>query len=336
MHRARHSARPWLVARTRHVGARRLRQRQQQQERQRRQRRQPAPTMAKPKMGGKRHHRDRGRDHRRAGASRGAARRRRHPGRRARSTTPRRARRRTQLRAVPRDAVTPNEELHGVDDPRASGHQVPRRHPARPPRSSRTTSTPTPARPTRRTCCSCSSSTPTTGSTTSSHRSDDGRSRPEEPVGRRSRRTSTRTAAWAWRPRPSCTPGRNCFKNMIGTGPFKFNGDWVVGDHLTVVKNPNYWRKDKDGEQLPYLDKITFKPVDRHEPARERHPDQALRPGAHRLGRRASTTCHAAAEGRLDQLGSRTRSTPRSRTRSSTPRSRRSTTSTPARRTRTR
>ena len=48
---------------------------------------------------------------------------------------------------------------------------------------------------------------------------------------------------------------------MIGTGPFKFQGDWVPNDHLTVVKNPNYWRKDSFGQQLPYLDQITFKPV---------------------------------------------------------------------------
>jgi peptide/nickel transport system substrate-binding protein len=55
--------------------------------------------------------------------------------------------------------------------------------------------------------------------------------------------------------------GPNCFKDMIGTGPFMFKGDWQVNDHLTVVKNPHYWRKDKFGQQLPYLDKITFRPV---------------------------------------------------------------------------
>jgi peptide/nickel transport system substrate-binding protein len=27
------------------------------------------------------------------------------------------------------------------------------------------------------------------------------------------------------------------------------------------VKNPNYWQKDSKGRQLPYLDKITFKPI---------------------------------------------------------------------------
>jgi peptide/nickel transport system substrate-binding protein len=54
--------------------------------------------------------------------------------------------------------------------------------------------------------------------------------------------------------------GENCFKDMIGTGPFKLQS-WVTNDHLTVVKNPDYWRKDSFGQKLPYLDKITFKPV---------------------------------------------------------------------------
>jgi peptide/nickel transport system substrate-binding protein len=55
--------------------------------------------------------------------------------------------------------------------------------------------------------------------------------------------------------------GKNCFEDMIGTGPFEFKGDWVRNDHLTVVRNPNYWRKDSYGQQLPYLQSITFKPV---------------------------------------------------------------------------
>ncbi len=55
--------------------------------------------------------------------------------------------------------------------------------------------------------------------------------------------------------------GASCFNDMIGTGPFEFKGDWQQNDHLTVVKNPNYWRKDQYGNKLPYLDKITFKPV---------------------------------------------------------------------------
>ena len=54
--------------------------------------------------------------------------------------------------------------------------------------------------------------------------------------------------------------GADCAKKLIGTGPFKLK-DWVVGDHFTAVKNENYWQKDKDGVQLPYLNEITFKPV---------------------------------------------------------------------------
>jgi peptide/nickel transport system substrate-binding protein len=50
-----------------------------------------------------------------------------------------------------------------------------------------------------------------------------------------------------------------CPRNLIGTGPFRFQ-EWTPNDHLTVVKNPNYWQKDKFGNQLPYLDSITFRP----------------------------------------------------------------------------
>ena len=41
----------------------------------------------------------------------------------------------------------------------------------------------------------------------------------------------------------------------IGTGPYTFK-EWVRDDHLTVVKNPNYWRKG-----LPHLDQVTFKVI---------------------------------------------------------------------------
>lgn len=51
-----------------------------------------------------------------------------------------------------------------------------------------------------------------------------------------------------------------CSKKLVGTGPFKLK-EWVVNDHLTAVKNPDYWQKDKDGQQLPYLDSITYKPI---------------------------------------------------------------------------
>jgi peptide/nickel transport system substrate-binding protein len=47
----------------------------------------------------------------------------------------------------------------------------------------------------------------------------------------------------------------------IGTGPFTFK-EWVPNDHLTLVRNANYWYKDPTTQdQLPYLDQVTFKPI---------------------------------------------------------------------------
>jgi peptide/nickel transport system substrate-binding protein len=51
-----------------------------------------------------------------------------------------------------------------------------------------------------------------------------------------------------------------CASNLIGTGPFKLE-EWRVNDHLTVVRNEDYWRTDADGNQLPYLDSVEFRPV---------------------------------------------------------------------------
>ncbi|MEN8686027.1 MAG: ABC transporter substrate-binding protein [Desulfuromonadales bacterium] len=39
----------------------------------------------------------------------------------------------------------------------------------------------------------------------------------------------------------------------VGTGPFMFK-EWMSGDRLVVVKNPNYWRKGK-----PYLDQVVYR-----------------------------------------------------------------------------
>ena len=47
----------------------------------------------------------------------------------------------------------------------------------------------------------------------------------------------------------------------IGSGPFVVQS-YAPRDALVVVKNPNYWQKDADGVQLPYLDKITFKVIE--------------------------------------------------------------------------
>jgi ABC-type transport system substrate-binding protein len=46
----------------------------------------------------------------------------------------------------------------------------------------------------------------------------------------------------------------------IGTGPFKFVS-WDPDHSLVVERNPDYWQSDADGNQLPYLDGIEFRPI---------------------------------------------------------------------------
>jgi glutathione transport system substrate-binding protein len=56
-------------------------------------------------------------------------------------------------------------------------------------------------------------------------------------------------------PKALTEQGANISKNPVGTGPYKFK-EWVQGDRLAVVKNPDYWQQG-----IPKVDSITFKPV---------------------------------------------------------------------------
>jgi peptide/nickel transport system substrate-binding protein len=53
---------------------------------------------------------------------------------------------------------------------------------------------------------------------------------------------------------------QSCDRNLIGTGPFMLK-DWVPNQHFQAEKNPNYWATDAEGNQLPYLDEIEFRPI---------------------------------------------------------------------------
>ena len=49
-------------------------------------------------------------------------------------------------------------------------------------------------------------------------------------------------------------------RNPIGTGPFMLE-EWIPNEVTRMVRNPNYWRTDGEGRQLPYLDAIEFRPI---------------------------------------------------------------------------
>lgn len=51
-----------------------------------------------------------------------------------------------------------------------------------------------------------------------------------------------------------------CGTNMIGTGPFQLE-NWTVNEELVATKFADYWQTDEDGNQLPYLDSITYVPI---------------------------------------------------------------------------
>jgi peptide/nickel transport system substrate-binding protein len=44
---------------------------------------------------------------------------------------------------------------------------------------------------------------------------------------------------------------------IVGLGPFRIR-EYLPGQHVTLERNPHYWKRDADGNQLPYLAEVTF------------------------------------------------------------------------------
>jgi peptide/nickel transport system substrate-binding protein len=51
-----------------------------------------------------------------------------------------------------------------------------------------------------------------------------------------------------------------CDRDLIGTGPFKLV-DWQVNSSMKLSRNEDYWREDENGNKLPYLDELEYRPI---------------------------------------------------------------------------
>lgn len=49
---------------------------------------------------------------------------------------------------------------------------------------------------------------------------------------------------------------------LVGTGPFVYNEAMSSSERVILDRNENYWMKDSNGVQLPYLDRLQFKYYD--------------------------------------------------------------------------
>jgi peptide/nickel transport system substrate-binding protein len=51
-----------------------------------------------------------------------------------------------------------------------------------------------------------------------------------------------------------------CDRNLIGTGPF-VQQEWTVNQRFVATRNESYWDTDENGNQLPFLDRIEYRPI---------------------------------------------------------------------------
>lgn len=49
-------------------------------------------------------------------------------------------------------------------------------------------------------------------------------------------------------------------REVVGTGPFLFT-EYVPGQRFVLARNPKYWKRDAEGNRLPYLDRIVYEIV---------------------------------------------------------------------------
>lgn len=67
-----------------------------------------------------------------------------------------------------------------------------------------------------------------------------------------------RYGGWMLSPSAVEAAGAEVGAKPVGTGPFRFV-EWISGSHTAWEKNPDYWRKDANGEAVPYLDQVTLR-----------------------------------------------------------------------------
>lgn len=59
---------------------------------------------------------------------------------------------------------------------------------------------------------------------------------------------------------PSMAADPDSGRKPVGTGPFVFS-EWVPDNRFVATRNEAYWRTDADGNRLPYLDRVEFRPI---------------------------------------------------------------------------